>query len=453
MVTTLALSRYTKSNMTNRVGFKTLKDAKLAGQRVLLRADYNVPVKDGVVEGDFRLRQSLPTLKYILEQKPAALIIISHLGRPAGKVDKSLSLEPVAKNLARLLKKEVHFIPDCVGKETKTKLADLMPGTIALLENLRFHAGEENDDHIFALNLVETTAADVFVQDGFGVVHRAHASTDAITKLLPSFGGLLLEKEVETIKKVMSDPLRPLTAIIGGAKISDKIEVLKKFVDIADFVAVAGALANNFLLAKGVKVGKSVIDADKIDLAEEIIELAEKQAFKRPFKFLIPIDGVVSSATDGRSPTRIVELQTAALADIEAYPKIPPAHSHTVGANEMILDIGPMSASEIVGAIDLSRTVVWGGTCGMAEVKGIAGAASPFAHGSRLVAEAMIGESRGHKSRPFSVVGGGDTTAYIEGEGLADDFSHVSTGGGASLELMAGKKLPGIEALAARSAA
>ncbi|OGL34790.1 phosphoglycerate kinase [Candidatus Saccharibacteria bacterium RIFCSPHIGHO2_12_FULL_47_17] len=429
------------------LGFKTVKDINLKAKRVLLRADYNVPVHGGKVEGDFRLRQSIPTLEYILKQKPAALIIVSHLGRPAGKPDNALSLRTVGKELARLLDRDINFIADCVGEHTRKALADLKPGSIVLLENLRFHAGEENNDHNFAQALVEATAAEVFVQDGFGTAHRAHATYVAITKLLPSVGGLLLEKEVQTIEKVMSKPERPLTAVIGGAKISDKIAVLKRFIELADCMAVVGALANNFFVAKDIKVGKSLVDKGNIDLAEEIVDLADKEARKRPFKLLIPVDGVVSNSTDGRAPTRIVELNSATLADIEAYPKTPPASSHTVAADELILDIGPMSASEIVGTVEMSRTVVWSGTCGMAEVKGIAGAAAPFAHGSQLVAEAMIGESNSHKSKPFSLVGGGDTTAYIEDEGLADEFSHVSTGGSASLELMAGNKLPGIEAL------
>lgn len=429
------------------MSFKTIKDIELKGKRVLLRTDFNVPIKDGQVEADFRLRQTMPTLEYILKQKPAALIVISHLGRPSGKPDNQLSLRPIGKELARLLDKEVHFVADCVGQHTQKALANLKTGSVALLENLRFHAGEENNDHNFAEQLVEATGAEVFVQDGFGVVHRAHASTEAIAKLLPSFGGLLLEKEVEIIEKVMSQPQRPLTAVIGGVKIDDKIGVLKRFIEMADCLAVVGALANNFLVAKDVKVGKSVIDADQIDLAEEIIEQAEAEAKHRPFKLLIPVDGVVSTSTDGRSPTRIVELQTAVLADVEAYPKTPQAHSHTVAADELILDIGPMSASEIVGAIEISRTVVWSGTCGMTEVKGLAGAAAPFAHGSRLIAEAMIGGNGTPKSKPFSLVGGGDTTAFVEDEGIAEEFSHVSTGGSAALELMAGSKLPGIEAL------
>lgn len=433
--------------MSHAVGFKTVKDIDLRGKRVLVRADFNVSIKDGIVVGDFRLRQTIPTLEYILRQKPAALIIVSHLGRPSGKPDNKLSLRPIGKELARLLDREVHFVADCVGEHTQKALVDLRPGSVTLLENLRFHAGEENNDHNFAEALVEATGAEIFVQDGFGTAHRAHATYVAITKLLPSVGGLLLEKEVETIQKVIIKPQHPLTAVIGGVKIEDKIGVLKRFIEMADCVAVVGALANNFLVARDIKVGKSVIDADKIDLAEEIIELAEKEAKKRPFKLLIPVDGVVSTSTAGRAPTRIVELQTAVLADVEAYPKTPPAHSHTVAADELILDIGPMSASEIVGAIEVSRTVVWSGTAGMAEVKGLAGAAAPFAHASQMIAEAMIGGNGTPKSKPFSLVGGGDTTAYIESEGLAEEFSHVSTGGSATLELMAGNKLPGLEAL------
>lgn len=426
------------------VDFKTVRDVKLAGKRVLLRADYNVPIKEGEIEGDFRLRQSIETLDYILKQKPETLIIVSHLGRPAGKPDSEFSLLPVAKRLTELLGRKVYFIHNCIGEAAQKAVADLPKGAVALMENLRFYAGEEANDHDFAQHLVETTKADLFVQDGFGTAHRTHATYVAVAKLLPSVGGLLLEKEVDAIQKVMSKPDHPLTAIIGGAKISDKIAVLKRFIEIADCVAIVGALANNFLVAKDIRVGKSLIDKDNIDLAEEVIELAEKEAKKRQFKLIIPVDGVVSTKNDGTAPTRVVELQDGALADIEAYPKSPATEKYTVAKDEMILDIGPITTAEIVGAIELSRTVVWSGTCGMTEVKGIAGAESPFAHASRLIAEAMAGKS---KNKPFSLAGGGDTTAFIEEIGLADDFGHVSTGGSASLELMAGNKLPGIEAL------
>lgn len=448
---------------------KTVRGINLAGQRVLLRADYNVPVKDGKVVDDYRIRQSLPTIEYILNQKPAALIIISHLGRPRtfyrgshnlitdyshpekmrdkpdGKPDPDFSLLPVVKRLSQLLGTPVSFGMDCIGKQAKTT------GRITLLENLRFHAGEEKNDPAFAKAIVEATGAQVFVQDGFGVVHRAHASTEAITKLLPSVAGLLLEKEVNTIAGAIDKPKRPLVAIVGGAKISDKIEVLNKFIETADAVAVTGALANNFLVAEGIKVGKSLVEQQAMSETRRILRRARDEEKRRDFNFFVPLDVVVSKSMDGRLATRTVDLTSNTLADIQAYPKKPPAQAHTVLADELILDIGPISAAAIAGAVKLSKTVVWGGTCGMAEVKGIAGAQDPFAHGTKTVAEAMIGRSNNHKNKPFSIVGGGDTVAYVEAEGLTEDFSHVSTGGSAFLDLLAGKKLPGLEALADKS--
>ncbi|MBI2588896.1 phosphoglycerate kinase [Candidatus Saccharibacteria bacterium] len=427
--------------------FKTVKDINLSGKRVLLRTDYNVPLVDGKIADDYRIRQSLPTIEYILKNGPASLIIIAHLGRPKGKPDKALSLSPVAKRLAQLLGRPVGFAPQCTGDAVKELVAKLSSDGILLLENLRFRAGEETNDPDFAKAIVAATSAEIFVQDGFGVVHRAHASTQAITKILPSVGGLLLEKEVETIVGVMNKPARPLVAVVGGAKISDKIDVLNKFIELADCVAVTGALANNFLAGQGVRIGKSLIDPDAGAEASEIWHRAQAEEQKRPFNFLVPVDVVVSKSLDGRSPTRIVDIASHSLADIEAYPKLPKPDSYSVRADELILDIGPISAAEIVGAIKIARTVVWAGTCGVTETKGIAGGADPFAHGSKTVAEAMIGQSNSHKNKPFSVVGGGDSVRYISSEGWLDDFNHVSTGGSASLDLMAGKKLPGIEAL------
>jgi len=425
------------------VGFnkKTVKDINLAGKRVLLRADYNVPVKDNRVINDYRIRQSLPTIKYVLEQKPAALIIISHLGRPDGKPDPDLSLLPVVKRLSQLLGQPVGFAMDCIGPQAKAT------GKITLLENLRFHKEEEKNDPAFAKAIVEASGAEVFVQDGFGVVHRAHASTDAITKLLPSVGGLLLEKEVEVISRVMREPERPFLAVVGGAKISDKIEVLNKFIKVADGVAVVGALANNFLRAEGLKIGKSIFEPDVMHEAREILQRARAQEKHRDFNFFVPVDAVVSKSMGGRLPTRAVDLASHTLADIEAYPKKPLQSAHSVASDELILDIGPISAAQIAGAIKMSKTIVWGGTAGVTETKGIAGAPDPFAHGTEVLAEAMISSSNLHKNKPFSLVGGGDTVAYVEAEGLAEDFDHVSTGGSASLNLMAGKRLPGIEAL------
>ena len=433
--------------MTDRVGFKTVKDIKLAGKRVLLRTDYNVPIVDGKVTDDYRIQRSLPTIKYILEQKPAALIIISHLGRPEGKSNPDFSLLPVVKKLSQLLDRPVGFGLDCIGKQAQSVAAKARPGSITLLENLRFHDGEEANDPAFAKEIVEATAADIFVQDGFGVVHRAHASTSAITKLLPSVAGLLLANEVQVIQKAMKEPERPFVAVIGGAKISDKIEVLNKFIDVADAVAIGGALANNFLAAEGLKVGKSLVEKDLLPEAEAILRRARAEEKRRDLNFFVPVDAVVTKSIDGRLSTRPVDLASHSLADIEAYPKKPPLDSHTVASDELILDIGPISAAAIAGAVKLAKTVIWGGTLGVTETKGIAGAQAPFAHGTNMVVEAMIGVSNSHKNKPYTIVGGGDTVAYVEAEGLVEDFSHVSTGGSASLDLMAGKQLPGIVAL------
>lgn len=426
------------------VGFnkKTVKDINLEGKRVLLRADYNVPVKNHQVVDDYRIQQSIPTIKYILDQKPSALIIISHLGRPEGKPNPDFSLLPVVKRLSQLLGQPVGFGMDSVGPQAKTA------GKVTLLENLRFHDGEENNNADFAKAILEASGAEVFVQDGFGVVHRAHASTDAIAKLLPSVAGLLLEKEASTIRKAMDEPERPFVAIVGGAKISDKIEVLNKFIATADAVAVVGALANNFLRAEGIKLGRSMVEPEAMGEAREILKRARAQEKSRDFNFFVPVDAVVSKSMDGRSSTRVVDLSSNSLADIEAYPHKPPHAAHNILADEMILDIGPISAAAISGAIKLSKTVVWGGPCGVTETKGIAGAHPPFSHGTRMVVEAITGSSNNHKNKPFSIVGGGDTAAYVEAEGLLEDFNFVSTGGSAALELMAGKALPGIAALA-----
>ena len=435
--------------MKNRVGFKkkTIADIKLKGKRVLLRADFNVPQKNGQISDDFRLRAALPTIEYILKNEPKLLVIISHLGRPTSPKDQQFSLAAVAARLGKLLDKKVIFVPDCIGQPTAEAVSAAPEGSVLLLENLRFHGGEEKNDPDFAKALVQATSAQVFVQDGFGVVHRAHASTLAITELLPSVAGLLLAKEVETIERVMSDPARPLTAIVGGAKISDKLDVLNRFIELADCVAVGGALANNFLHTEKFSLGQSLTEPESYDEAHEILVKARQAEKERPFKFLVPVDVVVSRSPDGRSATRVVDLASHSLADIESYPAKPKHPSFSVAADEKILDIGPVSAGLIAGAVGISQTVVWAGTLGVTETLGLAGAEAPFAHASNIVAEAIIGASNQHAHKPFSVVGGGDTVSYIQQQGWAEDFSHVSTGGSASLELMAGHKLPGVEAL------
>ncbi len=426
---------------------KTVKDIKLTGKHVLMRADYNVPLKNGRITADYRIKKSVATIKYILEQKPAGLVIISHLGRPRGVREPQYSLKPVSYALGELLNKKVFFAPDCVGYDARKIAEELPAGGVALFENLRFHPEEEKNDSGFAKQVVEASKADVFVQDGFGVVHRAHASTEAITRLLPSVAGLLLEKEVQTITEVMNKPKKPLVAIVGGAKISDKIEIINKFIDMADCVAVGGAMADDFLLAEGLRVGKSLVDTDSVKLAKGILAKARREEKIRNFNFLVPVDVVVSKSADGTKPTRLVDIASHSLSDIEAYPKNPQYSSYSVLADEKILDIGPISAGYISGAVKIAETVIWNGTLGVTEVKGIAGAHAPFTHGTRMVVDAIIGTGNQYKNKPFSLVGGGDTAGYVEEQGLTDDFSHVSTGGGASLELMSGHKLPGIEAL------
>lgn len=421
---------------------KTIREIELKGKTVLLRADYNVPLNEkGEITDDYRLQQSLPTVRYLLEHG-AAVIICSHLGRPDGRPDPAASLFSVAKRLQELLGQPVEFVPDCVGERATKAAKDLQPGHVVLLENLRFHRQEEANDAGFAKQLA--SLADIFVQDGFGVVHRAHASTEAITHFLPSVAGLLLEREVDTITEVMQNPKRPLVAVVGGAKIADKIEVLKRFIDIADVVAVGGAMANTFLQATGLKIAKSMTDSADVPLAKQILELAHAKAQNGRFVFYLPQDGVVAAKVDTAAETRIVDWSAHVIADIESYPRRPLHAASQLKNDEMILDIGPFSGAFIAGAIQLAGTVVWNGALGVTETPGLHDPVGPYAHGTELLVEAMTGQ---FGNRPFSLVGGGDTVGYIESRGLLGSFNHVSTGGGASLELMSGRKLPGVEAL------
>lgn len=420
---------------------KTVQDTKIRGKQVLMRADFNVPLKDGKITDDFRIKQSLPTIEYLLEQD-CAVVICSHLGRPKGINDKTVSLKPIAKHLAKLLGKNVKFAEDCIGDDAFEQSKQLKSGEILLLENLRYYKEEKANDHAFAKKL--SGFGQVFVQDGFGVVHRAHASTDAITQFLPSVAGLLLEREVTAIIDVMENPKRPLVAIIGGAKISDKISVLNRFVDIADVVAVGGAMANTFLLAEGIDVGDSLVEPEEVDLAKIIIEKAKKRTKSNNFVFYLPQDGVVATSLDKNAKTRIVDWDAHVIADVQNYPKRPPTASMQIDKNEKILDIGPFSGAFIAGTIQLAQSVIWNGTMGVTETPSLNGPIGPFAHGTDLIVDAMTGQY-GHT--PFTVAGGGDTVGYIHNHNLTDMFNHVSTGGGASMELMSGKTLPGVEAL------
>lgn len=420
---------------------QTIRDIDLVGKTVLMRADYNVPLKDGVITDDYRIKQSLPTIQYLIDRK-VKVIICSHLGRPDGKPNPAYSLFPVAKRLQKLLGQDVEFATDCVGERVRKSVQAMQPGQVLLLENVRFHAEEEANDEAFARELA--SLADIFVQDAFGVVHHGAVSVSELPKYLPGVAGLLLEHEVDTITNVMEAPARPLMAIIGGAKIADKIEILHRFIEIADFVAVGGAMANTFAVAQGVDIGSSFYDKLDVPVAKDIIRKAGAQAKKRPFVFAIPHDGVVSETIATNAPTRVVDWSAHLYADIQSYPKRPPLSASHVHAHEKILDIGPFSGSFIAGGIQLANTVVWNGTMGVTETPGLQGPIGPYSHGTELIIEALLGEF-GHK--PFTVVGGGDTVGYVQSRNLVKNFGHVSTGGGASLELMGGHKLPGVEAL------
>ncbi len=422
---------------------KTIKDIELSGKTVLLRADYNVPLQpNGRIADDYRLHASLPTIQYLLD-KDCKIIICSHLGRPEGKPNPKESLRHIAERLSLLLKRKIAFSPKVTGPMVSEAVKNMKPGQILMLENLRFDPGEEKNEPKFAKALADL--ADVFVQDAFGVVHRAHASTQAITKFIPSVAGLLLEKEVSTITEVMEKPERPLMAIIGGAKIADKIDLLERFIDLADVVAIGGAMANTFLKSEGISVGKSLYDTAELPLARRIIKRAQAKAKKQRFIFYLPQDGVVANKMDSSARTRIVDWDAHVIASVESYPKRPGRESAIVMGDEMILDIGPFSGSFIAGSMQLVNTVIWNGTMGVAEVSSLQKSpVGPFGHGTEIIVDAMLG-LHGHK--PFTLVGGGDTVSYVEQAGLTNSFSHVSTGGGASLELMAGRKLPGIESL------
>lgn len=425
---------------------KTIRDIDVKDKTVLVRVDFNVPIDEhGVITDDYRIRQALPTIEH-LRGLGAKIVLISHLGRPKDSHDASCSLAPTATRLSDLLHLPVTFVEYCVGEKPKAAIAAAKQGDIILLENLRYNEAEEANDEDFAKQLAEL--ADIFVQDGFGVVHRAHASTEAITHYLPSVAGLLLEREVDTITKAMEDPERPLAVVIGGAKISDKIELLEKFVETADFIGVVGAMANTFLLAEGVQVGKSLVEPDALDTAKAVLAKARARMQKDKFTFYLPHDVVVAEAIDSNAQTRVVDINSHTWADINNYPQKPAPASYTVQQQELILDIGPISAATIAGALKLAKTAVWNGTAGVTETTGLAGAAKPFSHGTNTIADALLGEHAGDKNKPFSVVGGGDTVGYVESvPTLRERLGHVSTGGGASLELMAGKKLPGVEAL------
>jgi phosphoglycerate kinase len=398
---------------------QTINTVPLHGQTVLVRADYNVPLnRDGTIADDFRIRASLPTIKKLLADN-CKVIIISHLGRPEGH-DPKLSLEPIAQRLAEHLGESVRFVDQAIGDKPRMAAKRAPKRSVTVFENLRFYPGEEANDDDFARELAAASGARYFVQDGFGVVHRAHASTSAITHHLPSVAGLLLEREYTTITDAMKAPKRPLVAVLGGAKVSDKIGVVEAFVKVADTIIIAGAMANTFLAYKGYAMGKSKYEPEETETLKAIYAAAsEKVGEGNVDDFLIlPSDLAVGSAIEASEPRREV-----AATDMQA--------------DDIALDIGDASIERMVTEIEKAATVIWNGTLGVADLPN-------FAHGSARLALTLA-----TNSDITSIIGGGDTADFVINWDArkGDSFTHVSTGGGASLELMSGQKLPGVESL------
>ena len=395
----------------------TIRDLDAAGKRVFVRCDFNVPLEDGKITDDSRIVAALPTIKALLAQG-AIVILASHLGRPDGKVQDSMRLRPVAERLSQLLKMPVPVTGDALGVGTEDAIKRLKPGEIILLENLRFHAEEEANDPAFAKALA--SYADVYVNDAFGTAHRAHASTEGIARLLPSYAGLLMEKEIEFLGKLMENPERPFAAIIGGAKVSGKIKVLRNLVDKVDVLVIGGGMANTFLLAQGKQVGKSLVEPDRVEDARAIMESAAAHGTK----IVLPSDVVVA-----KEVTRGSEYKT-----------VP---SDKVPASWNIVDIGKNSLDAMRKALEPVKTVFWNGPLGVFEIP-------TFSVGTREIARFLAGRAQAGAT---VVVGGGDSVAAVEQQGLADKMTHISTGGGASLEFLEGKELPGVAVLLDRPAA
>lgn len=387
---------------------KSVKDIEVKGKRVFVRVDFNVPLDGEVITDDTRIRKALPTIQYLMEQG-ARVILASHLGRPKGEVVEKYRLTPVARRLSELLGKEVIKVNDSVGEEVKQAIAAMQNGDVLLLENVRFHAEETKNDEKYARQLAEL--ADVFVNDAFGAAHRAHASTAGIAKYLPAVAGFLMEKELTMLGQAVTTPRRPFVAIIGGAKVSDKIGVIENLLSKVDTLIIGGGMANTFLRAQGYQTGKSLVEPDKVDLARELIE----RAATRQVELLLPTDVVVARAFEPTAENRVVTVT-----------KIP--------EDWMVLDIGPATAAKYAEAVQKAATVVWNGPMGVFEM-------DVFAKGTEAVAKALADSSA------ITIIGGGDSVAAVNKIGVADKISHISTGGGASLEFLEGKELPGVAVL------
>jgi phosphoglycerate kinase len=388
-----------------------IRDVEVDGKRVFVRVDFNVPIEDGKVVDDARIRAAVPTIA-VLIRRGAKVILASHLGRPRGKVIDSLRLRPVAERLSQLLGQEVRVTGDALGVGTQDAIRRLKKGDVLLLENLRFHKEEEANDPDFAKQLA--SYADLYVNDAFGTAHRAHASTEGIARYLPAYAGLLMEREIAMLSRLLEDPARPFAAVIGGAKVSDKITVLENLLGRLDTLVLGGGMANTFLVAEGHTVGKSLLEADMVDDARRLIELARD----RGVRLVLPVDVVVAKEVTRGAEHKIVPVE-----------KIPNSWS--------IVDVGPVSLGQFEDALDEVRTVLWNGPLGVFEIP-------TFGDGTRRMARYLAGRA---EAGATVVLGGGDSAAAVDQQGLAAKMTHVSTGGGATLEFLEGKELPGIAVL------
>ncbi|MGQ0609358.1 MAG: phosphoglycerate kinase [Chloroflexota bacterium] len=390
---------------------KTVRDVDVSGRRVFVRADLNVPLEDGRITDDTRIRASLPTLVHLLE-RGATVILASHLGRPKGKVNDALRLKPIADRLSQLLGRPVRMTGDALGPGVQVAVDKLRAGDLLLLENLRFHADEEANDPEFAAALARL--ADLYVNDAFGAAHRAHASTEGITHHLPAVAGLLMEREVDALSRLLTKPPRPFHAVIGGAKVSGKLEVLETLLARCQAVLVGGGMANTFLAARGLELGKSLVETDQLENAERIVALARRKRVR----LMLPTDAVVAPQIHHRARTQVVAVDA-------------------VAKDQMIVDIGPQTRAAYADHLGKARTIFWNGPMGVFETP-------QFAEGTNQMARAIAKRTA---AGAITIVGGGDSVAAVEQLGLADQMTHVSTGGGASLEYIEGKTLPGVDAL------
>jgi len=385
---------------------KTVRDIDVTGKRVLVRVDFNVPIKDGKVADDTRIVAALPTIRYLIEHG-AKVILMSHLGRPKGKVVPEMSLRPVAERLSELLGREVKFVPDCIGPEAEAAVAAMKPGDVILLENTRFHPEEKKNDPEFAKKLA--SLGDLFVNDAFGSAHRAHASTEGVAHYLPAVAGFLMEKELNVLGRLLEAPEHPFIAILGGAKISDKIGVIRNLLTRVDGLLIGGGMANTFLKAEGYEVGESLVEEDSVPLAKELLESAAGLIH-------LPVDAVVADRFAPDADSKVVGVD-----------RVPPGWR--------ILDIGPATVAHFANRLSGAKTVFWNGPMGVFEFP-------KFAEGTFAIARVLA-----DLKDAVTIIGGGDSVAAVKESGLADRMTHISTGGGASLELLEGKTLPGVAAL------